>query len=52
MPNDENYFMETYGLNRQEFENRLNTGIAQTLLGITKPRSEVKEELLAKINKK
>lgn len=52
MPNDENYFMETYGLNKQEFENRVNTGIAQTVLGITKPWSAVKEELRAKINKK
>lgn len=52
IPNDENYFIETYGLNRKEFENGLNTGIAQAVLGITKPWSAVKEELLATINKK
>ncbi len=52
LPNDENYFMETYSLNKQEFENRLNTSIAQTVLGIAKPWNAVKEELLAKINKK
>lgn len=52
VPNDEHYFMETYGTNKQEFENRLNTGIAQSVLGITKPWGTVKDELLAKINKK
>ena len=48
---DDNYFIETYGLNKKEFENNLNLGIAQTILGITKPWHEVKEELLAKVNK-
>ena len=52
MPNDDNYFIETCGLNKQEFENRLNTDMAQAELSITKPWSAVKEELLAKINKK
>lgn len=52
MPNDENYFIENYDLNKQEFENQLNIGIAQSVLGITKPWSAVKEELIAKINKK
>lgn len=52
IPKDENYFIENYGINKQEFENRLNTGIAQSVLGITKPWSAVKEELLKKINKK
>lgn len=50
--NEDNYFMETYGINKQEFEDQLNTGIAQSILGITKPWSEVKEELLGKIKKK
>jgi hypothetical protein len=49
--NDDNYFMETYGINKQEFENRVNTGIAQSVLGITQPWNEVKEELRGKINK-
>jgi hypothetical protein len=52
MPKDDSYFTETYGINKEEFENMLNTGIAQSVLGITKPWSEVKEELLAKITKK
>ncbi len=50
--NEENYLIETYGINKQKFENRLNTGIAQSVLGITKPWSEVKEEFLGKIKKK
>ena len=49
---DENYFIATYGLNKQEFENKLNQGIAQSVLGISKPWNAVKEELLAKINNK
>ena len=52
MSDDENYFIDTYGLNKQEFENKLNQGIAQSVLGLTKPWNAVKEELLAKINKK
>ena len=48
---DDSYYMKTYGINKLAFESRLNTGIAQSILGITKPWNEVKEELLAKINK-
>ena len=48
---DDSYYMETYGISKLVFESRLNTGIAQSILGITKPWNEVKEELLAKISK-
>lgn len=52
IPDNKNYFMENYGINKQEFETRLNEGIAQSVSGITRPWSTIKEELLEKINKK
>jgi hypothetical protein len=52
MLNDDNYYQQTYGMDKAAFENKLNIGIAQSVLGMTKPWETVKEELLAKISKK
>lgn len=47
----DSYYIDTYGVSKQEFENRLNKGIAEAVLGNTKDWATVKEELLAKINR-
>lgn len=44
-------YKATYGIDQANFENQLNIGIAQSLLGITKPWQDVKAMLLAKIDK-
>ncbi len=49
--NDDAYFINNYGMNKPDFENELNKGIAQAILGITKPCENVKADLLQKINK-
>lgn len=45
------YYLNTYGINKTEFENQLNIGIAQSILGIKKPWNEIKRQLLSKIVK-
>ena len=50
--NNDAYYLENYGLSKANFESQLNKGIAQSILGITKPWNTVKEELFAKIGKK
>jgi len=49
---DDNYYKETYGLDKAAFENRLNIGLAQSVLGMTKSWEEVKAELIAKAQNK
>lgn len=49
--NEDDYYINNYGFDKIEFENQLNVGIAQSILGITKPWNEVKQQLLAKIDK-
>jgi len=49
--NNEAWYMNTYGISKADFENKLNTGIAQSILGMTRPWNEVQEELLAKISR-
>ncbi len=46
--NEDTYYLTTYGMNKAAFESCINTGIAQSILGITKPWDEVKKELLEK----
>jgi hypothetical protein len=46
---DDDYYLTTYGINKSNFENKLNIGIAQAVLGITRSWEEVKESLLSKI---
>ena len=43
---DEKYYTETYGIDKNTFENNLNIGLAQAVLGKTKPWDEVKAELI------
>lgn len=50
-PFKDSYFLETYGISKLEFENRINKGIAEAVLSNTKDWATVKEELLAKINR-
>lgn len=50
--NTDAYYLENYGLTKANFESQLNKGIAQSILGITKPWNTVKEDLLAKIGRK
>ena len=50
--NEDTHYLTTYGMNKAAFESRINTGIAQSILGITKPWDEVKKELLEKISGK
>lgn len=50
--NSDAYYLENYGLTKASFESQLNKGIAQSILGITKPWNTVKEELLAKMGTK
>ncbi|MBC7587883.1 MAG: hypothetical protein H7178_05920 [Chitinophagaceae bacterium] len=52
MLNDDNYYQQTYGMDKAAFETNLNKGIAQSILGITKSWNTVKEEMLAKISSK
>ena len=49
---EESYYQQTYGISKKTFESRINTGIAKSILGMTKPWSEVKEGLLKKISSK
>lgn len=49
---DDNFYAETYGIDKNTFENNLNIGLAQAVLGQTKPWDEVKAELMARISKK
>lgn len=44
---DDNFYIENYGINKTTFEHNLNIGLAQSVLGITKPWDEVKAGLLA-----
>ena len=46
---DGNYFINTYGMDNVNFETRLNKGIAESILGLTKPWEQVKVELVKKI---
>lgn len=48
---DNEYYLNAYGITKSEFENQLNIGIAQGILGITKSWNEVKQQLFAKIDK-
>jgi|GEM_PF-6094098 len=50
--NDDNYYQQTYGMDKIAFETKLNKGIAQSVLGMTKSWDTVKEELLAKVSNK
>lgn len=49
---DNEYYLNTYGMAKSEFENELNIGIAQSILGITKPWNEVKQQLFSKIDRR
>jgi hypothetical protein len=42
---DDSFCQETSGIDNNTFENNLNIGLAQSVLGITKPWNEVKEAL-------
>jgi hypothetical protein len=44
-------YQELYGIDQATFNTQLNIGIAQSVLGISKPWHEVKASLLAKISK-
>jgi hypothetical protein len=46
------YYLKNYGLTKANFESQLNKGIAESILGITKPWETIKQELLAKIANK
>jgi len=46
---DDAYYQNMYGISKAAFENNLNTGLAQSILGNTKSWDEVKAELVAKI---
>ena len=46
---DDSFYIENYGINKTTFEHNLNIGLAQSVLGITKPWDEVKAGLLARI---
>jgi len=46
---DNTFYQETYGMDKQTFETKLNIGLAQSVLGMTKPWNEVKAELMARI---
>lgn len=50
-PFSDSYYIETYGISKLEFENRLNKGIAESVLDNTKDWAAVKAGLLAKINR-
>jgi hypothetical protein len=47
--NDDDYYQQNYGMKKAAFENELNIGVAQNILGINKPWEEVKTQLLQKI---
>ena len=49
---DDERYLSDYGITKSEFDGQLNIGIAQSILGITKPWREVKQQLLSKINKR
>ncbi len=49
---DDDYYKDLYGVDKMTFENNLNIGLAQTVLGITKNWNDVKAELVAKITAK
>jgi hypothetical protein len=49
-PDDVDY-QELYGIDQTTFNTQLNIGIAQSVLGVSKPWHEVKAALLAKIGK-
>ncbi len=49
-PETDEYYLATYGMNKSAFEESLNKGIAESILGITKSWIDVKKELVAKIN--
>lgn len=46
---NEDYCQQTYGMDKAAFENQLNIGLAQSVLGMTKSWDEVKAELYKKI---
>jgi hypothetical protein len=48
---DNEYYLNTYGINKAELEKQLNIGIAQSLLGIIKSWDETRQKLLSKIAK-
>ncbi len=50
--NEDTHYLTTYGMNKAAFESSINIGIAQSILGMTKPWIEVKKEFLEKISGK
>ena len=49
IPDTDEYYLSTYGINKSSFEEKLNKGIAESILGITRSWADVKGELVAKI---
>jgi hypothetical protein len=49
---DDNFYRENYDMDKSAFEHNLNVGLAQAVLGQTKPWAEVKAGLTARISKK
>jgi len=46
---DNNFYEKNYGMDKKDFEKKLNIGLAQCILGMTRPWNEVKAELIARI---
>ena len=49
--NKDGDYVEIYGMTKATFENKLNIGIAQSILGMTKPWEQIREALFMKIRK-
>jgi hypothetical protein len=49
-PATDEYYLHNYGTTKAVFEERLNKGLAQSILGLTKSWDEVKKGLFEKIN--